>query len=287
MAWFPWLDYIHPQVRDLAFLLVCPPLIQQWPNLHVSTEAAIDLPDARFWQQKFADYRPRLAQLDRHPAPLLRSITVWPEQRLGLYAEDLLAFWLGDVGWHEFALLDRHRVVMDGRRTLGELDFLVENLDDGAIEHWELTVKFYLGHADFRPSHWVGVNATDRLGRKLHHLAHRQFDPARVAGLGVERRRAIIKGRLFWPLDQPSMTGVDRFQWMAPAALVGHWGHRLPAFGRWRAAQRAEWLTPRADAPVSGPWLPPGLLLDDDRDACFVLQPSRPRPPFFDGVNQN
>ncbi len=237
-----WLQFDQPQVRDLAFLLGSAPLIRAWPQ---GPAPAIELPDTAFWQQKFTDYLPRLQQLNRQPAPLLQAIAVWPEQRLGLYAEDLLAFWLGDPGWHEFALLDRHRLILQGRRTLGEVDFLVENLDDGAIEHWELTVKFYLGHADFRPAQWIGLDASDRLGRKLHHLLHRQFDPVRTQGLGIERRRAVVKGRLYWPADTAEPTGLD---WLEPWHERGGWGPKLPHGPVWRAGSRPEWFTPRAGA---------------------------------------
>lgn len=244
-----WRQFRHPVVRDLAFLIACPTLIQSWPQV---PPVSIGLPSTDFWQQKYLDYLPRLQQLDQQPAPLLQSIQVWPTQRLGLYAEDLLAFWLSESGWHEFALLDRHCVIQQGKRTLGELDFLVENLDDGAIEHWELAVKFYRGTGDYRPSHWLGFDPADRLGRKLHHLAQRQFDPARTRGMGVDRRRAILKGRLYWPATyDPTHPPEALPLWLNPQHAQGRWHSQPPVGADWHWVPRAHWLTAPASWPMS------------------------------------
>lgn len=245
----PWLLLQHPHVRALAFAIGSAPLVQDWPNpCHTLMIPPIELPNDVFWQQHLQRYWPRLLQLDDNPRPLQHALNLRPNTRLGHYFEDLLAFWLGDEGWHEFVLIGHGIQRMDGRRTLGELDFLLENLDTGDIEHWEICVKFYLGEGSLKAADWVGLQRQDTLGRKLHHLQHQQFAVRRIQGFTIDRRRAVVKGRLFWPAvptaDQPvHHTGMA---WLNPTHLQGEWQQYLPKPAptgqHWRRAERLEWL---------------------------------------------
>lgn len=247
----PWLLLKNPQVRALAFAIGSVSLVLSWPNAcHAATEPPIELPNDEFWQQQLQRYWPRLLQLDNNPHPLQHALNLRANTRLGHYFEDLLAFWLGDEGWHEFVLIGHGIQRMDGRRTLGELDFLLENLDTGQIEHWEVCVKFYLGEGALKAADWVGLQRQDSLGRKLHHLQQQQFAVRRIQGLNIDRRRAVIKGRLFWPATQTvrSSQAMQRpvIDWLNPKHLYGHWQNHLPdlapAGQSWRRAERLEWL---------------------------------------------
>lgn len=237
----PWLQLRDPQVRALGFAVGSMPLLQAWPN---AGSMPIELPDGTFWRQQLQRYWPRLLALDDNPRPLHHALQRHPQQRLGYYFEDLLAFWLQDDGWHEFKLIGQGIQLLDGRRTLGELDFLLENRDSGQIEHWEVCVKFYLGEGSLRPAEWVGLQRQDTLGRKLHHLQHRQFSTKRIQGLTIDHRRAVIKGRLFWPTQCATMD--DAPDWLHPLHLRGTWQSRIPDALEptlcWRRASRLEWL---------------------------------------------
>lgn len=234
----PWLALKTPQVRALAFAIGSAPLIQDWPN---TGGISIELPDGAFWRQHLQRYWPRLLQLDRNPRPLQHALQVRPNIRLGHYFEDLLAFWLSDEGWHPFVLLGQGIQCMQGHRTIGEVDFLLKNLDTGEIEHWEVCLKFYLGEGLLRPAEWVGLQRQDSLGRKLHHLQQRQFSVQRIQGLTIDRRRAIVKGRLFWPLS--SGCELKAMRWLNPNHLSGAWQSFVPSDHLpWRRAERLEWL---------------------------------------------
>lgn len=242
----PWLLLKNPQVRALAFAIGSVSLVLNWPNpCHAATETPIELPNDEFWQQQLQRYWPRLLQLDDNPRPLQHALNLRANTRLGHYFEDLLAFWLGDEGWHEFVLIGHGIQRMDGKRTLGELDFLLENLDTGQIEHWEVCVKFYLGEGLLKAADWVDLQRQDTLGRKLHHLQQQQFAVRRIQGLNIDRRRAVIKGRLFWPAAQAMQHPV--IDWLNPTHLYGHWQHHLPSLApagqSWRRAERLEWLS--------------------------------------------
>ena len=244
----PWQLLQHPQVRALAFAIGSVSLVLDWPNPcqasnETSTEPPLELPTDDFWQQQLQRYWPRLLQLDANPRPLQYALNLRPNLRLGNYFEDLLAFWLGDEGWHEFLLIGHGIQRMDGKRTLGELDFLLENLDTGQIEHWEVCVKFFLGEGLLKAADWVGLQRQDTLGRKLHHLQHQQFAVRRIQGLQIDRRRAVVKGRLFWPSH---MLQRHLPCWLNRTHLSGEWQSQLPRPAPegqfWRRAHRLEWL---------------------------------------------
>lgn len=251
----PWLLLKQPQVRALAFAIGSVSLVLDWPNPQAAaSEPTIELPSDVFWQQQLQRYWPRLLQLDANPRPLQHALNLRPNLRLGHYFEDLLAFWLGDEGWHEFMLIGHGIQRMDGKRTLGELDFLLENLDTGQIEHWEVCVKFYLGEGRLNAADWVGLQRQDTLGRKLHHLQQQQFAVRRIQGLTIDRRRAVVKGRLFWPTVLPQQQGA--IDWLNPTHLRGNWQQHAPRLGSegqfWRRAERMEWL---AEYSSSAPYL--------------------------------
>lgn len=262
-----WLLLHDSHVRALAFAIGSAPLIRDWPNPCVTP---IELPDTQFWQQQLQRYWPRLQQLDQNPRPLHHALNVRPNIRLGHYFEDLLAFWLSDEGWHEFVLIGHNIQRMDGKRTLGELDFLLENLDTGQIEHWEVCIKFYLGEGLLRPAEWVGLQRQDTLGRKLHHLQHQQFATRRIQGLTIDHRRAVVKGRLFWPSIEK--TPAEPMNWLNPDHLRGDWQSTIPINlehgGFWRRAERLEWLSESAtNRAVSQPeFWSNGLYVAQDTD---------------------
>jgi hypothetical protein len=244
----PWQVLTHPDVRDLAFALASPPLLLGWPQDIQPTEA-VEWPDAAFWQQQFGDYLPRLRQLDQHPTALVQHLSALKTQRLGVRFEALLSFWLQDRDYHPFELLGQNVQQRVGTRTTGELDFVLRNHVTGALEHWEIALKFYLGEGDYSPQQWLGMNRRDTLGRKLEHLARQQFLTQQFANAPILHRRAIVKGRLFWPSDlAPSQR--PALAWLSAQHLQGQWSSHIPLIdpamsATWRRASRAEWITPR------------------------------------------
>ncbi|AXI03345.1 DUF1853 family protein [Aquirhabdus parva] len=250
---FEWLNFKQPAVRDLAFALASPPLLAHWPELLAPTPH-IDLPDFTFWQQHYRNYLPRLQELDDNPSVLNQVLSDLPSTRLGIRFEALLSFWLKDQtgSWHEFELLAQNIQLKDHKRTIGEIDFLIKNKLSGEIEHWELSLKFYLGEGHLKPFEWRGLNDRDTFGRKIKHTVERQFNVNEIEyeGLGkllIQKRRAVFKGRLFYPDTLlNSVATQTHLDWLHPAHLRGSWGYQLPDNVNWRRAARREWLTPEA-----------------------------------------
>lgn len=229
-----------PAVRHLAWLCQAPPLLTG-PGLFRPAER---LP---------ADWRQRLAALDRAPAPLLAWLGRAASKRLGHYFECLYAFFLEELlGW---PVLLHNQPVRDARgRTLGELDFIVRNRDTGAAEHHELAVKYYLGCPEPEGVRWYGPDARDRLDlkreRMLHHQARMTERPETQELLaqrniqGPLAARIVMPGNLFYP-PAPELSPP---QYVNPAHEGGYW-LRLPELagwdtGNWVALVKPDWLGP-------------------------------------------
>jgi len=247
---FEWLNFRQTAVRDLAFALASPPLLCQWPTEFIP-QRTIELPDHQFWQSHYQRYLPRLRALDDDPTELNQSLAKLSSSRLGIRFEALLSFWLNDHSnhWHDFELLAKNIQLKDEKRTIGEVDFIIENKLTHEIEHWELSLKFYLGEGALQPYEWRGLNDRDTFGRKIKHTLQKQFNVDRIhlPELGektINKRVAIFKGRLFYPDQVLDSAKESLANWLHPDHLQGTWGYQLPSEINWRRAARREWLTP-------------------------------------------
>lgn len=255
----PWLAFRHAAVRDLVWTLASPPLLRpagkspRWINTAWGERAL----------RASADW---LKALDRHPAPLLDALAKRSDHRLGSHFEGLLAFWLAWPGNPLYRLVGHNLAVRSNNRTLGELDFLVEDRQSGELQHWEVAVKFYLGVAPGgEHRHWIGPGLKDRLDLKVDRLIDHQLALSRTAeGAGLIRHLGLtpptpvcfFKGRLFYPPDVPQA------DWAPQAAaadhLTGWWLPQQAFLDRhgdsglyWIRLPKEHWLTPvAADVPI-------------------------------------
>lgn len=247
---FEWLNFNQTAVRDLAFALASPPLLGQWPT-ELTPHRTINLPNHHFWQSHFQRYLPRLRALDNDPTELNQTLAALSSSRLGIRFEALLSFWLNDHSghWHDYELLAKNIQLKDEKRTIGEVDFIIKNKITGEIEHWELSLKFYLGEGVLRAYEWRGLNDRDTFGRKIRHTVQKQFniDQIHLPELGeltIDKRIAIFKGRLFYPDHVADSAKASLTTWLHSEHLQGTWGYDLPKEISWRRAARREWLTP-------------------------------------------
>jgi len=247
------LDLTHPQVRDLAWACLGPPL------LHVETLA----PGDSVTTTKLLLTTTRAAwlrQLDRHPQPLLAWLEHQPGSRLGLYFERLWQFFL--TADSETELLAHNLPVRSRAQTLGEFDCLYYCHRRGRPVHLELAVKYYLGYRrtitgedQGSDGAWLGPNTVDRLDRKLERLLEHQsrlsLDPAGealLASRGVEHplREIALRGALFQPV-RDSLAPPAGYN---PALPLPHWyplpvwRELAPAEARFAILPRLRWLSP-------------------------------------------
>ena len=196
-----WGHLRQAPVRALAWLLDAPDLLDaadpHWAGRIATLEPVT--PALAAW----------LAALDADPARLDAALGIRTTARLGLYAEQLMAFYYAEQG-----RLVAHGLQVRASRndTVGEFDFLLNAGPDG-LEHIEFATKFYLllegqgagveGDASFDT--FVGPNLADSLGRKMRKVFEQQLmlgsHPAAQAILPrpVTTARALVKGWLFYP----------------------------------------------------------------------------------------
>jgi hypothetical protein len=221
-------------VRDLAFLLLSPSPWQASANL-----APQHLLGPHGW--------PLLAELDAEPSALLDWLAAHPVNRLGRYAELLLAFWFRRAPHCELVAHNLPVRTEDGR-TVGEFDFLIRL--DGAPWHIELASKYYLmlGHAAVT---LIGASLRDgwllkaaKLEAQLTLARHPAAAAVLPPGFNGAPSAARITGWLFLPdsadLSAPLEPSAPR-GWFAP--LAGVWPKRRTDT-RWAWLPRLQWLAP-------------------------------------------
>lgn len=250
----PWEDYQHPLVRNLAWCLLSPSLLQNEYRGHQA------LP--KLAHNKCAEW---LSSLDQQPAPLEKYMQTCKSPRLGLIFEHYWHFyWLHQLGlprtdnassgddtpkntddW--ICNLQINRTSQDqpakAPRTLGEIDF-VQRKTNHTLKHRELAVKFYLGYEVNTPPHnstdqpskswrWIGPNCIDRLDIKLQQLSEKQLQllhrpEARAAlphdwqALPLETE-IILRGQLFYPASLAPIKHQALASELNPEHLSGLW----------------------------------------------------------------
>ncbi len=182
----------------------------------------------------------------RHPG-VIGDAVEWLEQctparRLGLAFEQwVMALVCVSEG---LELVEHNLPIRDGQSTLGELDMLVRDRDNGKLWHWELALKFYLG----TPDHWYGPNSRDTLARKHQHLFKQQLPRSTLPacqrllyerGLRVDGQALLTRGRLFYRHGHPGSPerhpNHERGWWMPARSLPQH---------RWQVIDKKSWPAP-------------------------------------------
>lgn len=77
-----------------------------------------------------------------------------------------------------YKLLSANLQIQGEKETLGEIDYIVQNIKTNQVIHIELACKFYLFDKDAFASEeekWIGPNRKDSLFEKLEKIKHKQF----------------------------------------------------------------------------------------------------------------
>lgn len=264
----------HQAVRDLEWVLASVPLLNNpFPNTPVHWWSHDDN------QKAYQHSLEWLTELDKNPAPLHQLLAQQKDGRLGHYFETLIAFWLSWDNNPHYRLITQSLPVLEGKRTAGELDFLVANSTTGKIEHWEVAVKFYLGLLPSKHyKDWRGSGLSDRLDIKVNRLVDHQLTlgshPSVLEFLAQQNLPetppepvCLLKGCLFYPFS------ARKNDWMPSHVtdkhLQGWWlSHDdfLATFSsedlRWLRLPKAHWLSPWVfdTPPVSLPLTPKELM---------------------------
>lgn len=191
-------------VRDLAWVISAPPLINAGAGggNHVFTK--------EYFEKEYNDFLETLHNLDENPGELINHIKNGNTVLLGKYFESLIEFWLKKSKTKE--LLTHNLQVFRNRQTIGEFDFVYKDLPSDKVIHIECAGKFYIAHRQLSAwDNFIGPNAIDNLGRKLHKVFTDQLELSRtdegkeslsLEGIDEEVQSGILlKGYLFYYAD--------------------------------------------------------------------------------------
>ncbi|MEG0482424.1 MAG: DUF1853 family protein [Acinetobacter sp.] len=264
----PWLSYKHPIVRQLAFCIASPNIIQSHPQ-ELEIKNHFELHHTQFWQQQFNLYQRRLAELDNNPEPLILFLQQLKSTRIGLRFEYLFWFWLQDEANPHFKLIQHSIQIIEGKNTLGEIDFLVLNRATQQIEQWEVALKYYLGEANLSLPNWYGLNRSDTLFRKLNHFTIKQFQFTQALDLNIENKFAVMKGQLYLPYS--TNNNVSLPVWLNPARRVGTWGNYIDK--NLYRLQRHEWICPNVEqSSPTAQWWCNGLYHNHNSQEFYMFR---------------
>lgn len=212
-----WSGLRDPHARALAWLITAPDLLAA---------------DAAQWHGKIATLPPDpeaarwLHALDQNPAELHAFLHIGPFERLGRYAEKLLAFYFR----HQGNLIAYGVQVHDkNQQTVGEFDFILRRGEE--VVHWEFATKLYLMAGSEDSDCFVGPNLADTLQAKMGKILDRQLalsrHPAAAPFLPapIADARALIKGWLFYREGDASAPNAG----LLPDHCRGFWCTRLQA----------------------------------------------------------
>ncbi len=158
--------------------------------------------------ESLSQFRPTLI----HQFP--EHLTTTPNnKRLGKLAECLFNDWV-NCSLDLKICIENHQII-EGKRTIGELDVILQNILSGEYFHIELVTKFYLYNPQFDVDSidaWIGPNRNDSLKNKIEKLQQKQlpllYHPITTKYLKTLRlspekiqQRVCFKAWLFVPLN--------------------------------------------------------------------------------------
>ena len=244
-------------MRDLEWVFSSPSLVSH-PQIIGQSQGLDDLDQ----------YPGTLARLGR-PGSDLEKRVAKVGKRLGDYFETLVGVWISAVG--PATVLAKNLQVHGQGGTVGEFDLVFRR--DTQVHHWELAVKFYLGHpGPAGEPFWYGPNAVDRLDLKWAKMLQKQMRLAStpegkkvLARLGISEEvvpAALIRGVLYESLN-PKFR-VAHHPDANPEGLRGWWVHQhevelLRGFEpqtRWMILPRLFWLSAAQHFDASREWKP-------------------------------
>ncbi|HUH45985.1 MAG TPA: DUF1853 family protein [Arenibacter sp.] len=133
---------------------------------------------------------------------------------------------------HHYRVLVHNLAIYQNKISLGEIDYILQNIDNGEHIHIELTYKFYIitGDGQAIDQQLIGPNKRDTFILKKERIKQHQLpllyrsesgEVLRAYGIDVGKlhQRVCFKSQLFVPFNRP-YTDLGPFD---PNCIVGSW----------------------------------------------------------------
>jgi hypothetical protein len=194
-------NFKHPETADLYHLLSSPELLGNGTLSYTEQLAQDVLPEILEWDSNSYLNKEKLNQ--------------GKIRRLGFYAEELLRFLLENHP--RFKVHVCNHQIIENKRTVGELDFVFEDLRLNKLIHLELACKFYVRTGTQNElNDFVGIGGNDNLGKKAEKMSEKQLQPnsqwfGDIPTLEGRIPETIgsVKGRLFYPDQFEEVNGLN------------------------------------------------------------------------------
>ncbi len=166
---------------------------------------------------------------------------------MGRYFEQLLFYLLARDPYYE--ILAENRQVFDGKITIGELDLIVRNKERGALEHWEIALKFYL-QVENHPAaqHMLGPSTKDNLHKKLIKLIDAQLPLSQKAEIQADfpavQAKLFVKGIFFYPWEKTAClsTAVNAQHLQGSWLKIGQIAELQALGNTWSLKKKPAWI---------------------------------------------
>jgi hypothetical protein len=99
-----------------------------------------------------------------------------PTIRLGKQIERVFSFLINRS--LNYSILKENIQIIDGKITIGELDFIIKNNENSEVSHLEIVYKFYVydpNNSETELDKWIGPNRKDSFIEKFDKLKSKQF----------------------------------------------------------------------------------------------------------------
>lgn len=196
-----------------------------------------------------------LAQLDADPSELIDTMDAGDSKhpRLGKRFEMYIGFWLKNSP--HFNLRARNIQIKNEQFTVGEFDFIIDDLEADETVHLEIACKYYLSAQNVSGhKHWVGPSGRDRLDLKVETLK-RQVQLSETAegsrylknqGIHVTQKAVFMKGFFFFHFK--TLMQFKSPLHAHPKHHAGWWAREtevnelFKGDGTWAILPKSEWL---------------------------------------------
>lgn len=190
--------YNHKLINDLAWAIECPCLVSNL-DYHNPYLLADD-----WFQQQISNNHALLLEQDKSPHLIQAYLSKMPTFRLGLYFENLIAYWF--FIHPEFEIIHQNLIISSETRTIGEFDLILRETASQKVIHVEIAVKFFLEISFSKKTYWLGPNLIDSLDTKFDKLVNKQIKLSsnnealsvlKKNNIQIDEHWIILKGRLF------------------------------------------------------------------------------------------